>query len=378
MKPFFIDWRKSITGNFRWRLIEVHWTFADDRVEVRNLMDNNVMVLNGRVHLTSSTSMSQLTEATFEEYHCRILIEKLTNAIPKKSPDTSKLNRIDFCETDLRLILKDCRDGNFNLLMSRTTELHNKYQSIISNSVNFKLIVYEVYYRMQRKTYDLMNLNKENKESLSIAAKIFQDKCETPFEMPRQTTTTTTITVSICCVCNKMHRRTDVRKCQRCANVYHNKCHRRQTECPQCLDGNALIDVVLIKLKKWWPAFIIHNHQVPKEIYQKRRNQPGSVFVFTIGNNDYEQVHTSNLLTFRNDDALQKKLLDKNMEKDPNLFNAVELAKKLNSGMRSSQELDSWQQSIRLKITIKMLRTFKEKNLSPFLFWETLIIFLLF
>lgn len=233
--------------------------------------------------------------------------------------------------------MNDCRERNFDQVISRV-------------NLKNKLLIYELYYKMQRAA---RHVTKSNEEAQSITTQIFQERHSIPFEMPRRATTTTTtdFIISICCVCDKLHRRNDVRRCQQCANVFHNRCHPNRTECPKCLAGDGPIDIVLTKLSKsWWPAIIVHNHQVPANIYRKRKNQPGSVFVFIIGNpkNSYEQVHASNFLTFRNDDA-QEKLLNLKNNKNPQLEAAVKIAETLRLGMHPRQALDSWQQSIWLK-----------------------------
>lgn len=291
-------------------------------------MNNTVIVLNGPAHLTTTSGINDLTEATFDEYHFRKAIEDLTKAIPKTLDENgaTKFERLYFCTKDLPLMLTQCVKEKHRLLQTRIAKVHSRIQSTINNLNNLRQLASQLYSTMKRTKRHNTTLKAD--EAQSIAEKIFQEKCDIPFEMPRLTANTRDIT-SKCCVCHVGNMRTQKRRCSHCASVFHNNCNRNQTKCPTCLAGNTPIDIVLkaTASQKWWPALVIHDHQVPEDIYQQRNEAPGYVFVYVFGKHTYEQVHARHLLSFRFDDEYRKMLLEKN--DDATVEIAIKVAKEL-------------------------------------------------
>lgn len=292
-------------------------------------MNNNVIILNGSVHLTTSGGINERTEARLEEYYCRILIEKLTKAIPKTTLDINKqekYERLDFCTNKLDEILEICyENASHGKLLSKINELYPRMRSIMNDSIDFKQVIIELEYKIRRSQQHIATLD----EALSIAEKIFQDKRDTPFEIPTSENSNKNI-ISVCCICREKKRRRKIR-CRRCASVFHHSCHRNRSECPACLAGITPIDIVLkataTRTKKWWPALVVQNHQVPNDIYRKRKNQPGSVFVFVFGICEYEQVPARDLLAYQIDDEYRQYLLTDN--KNAKLKTAIKIAENL-------------------------------------------------
>lgn len=115
-------------------------------------------------------------------------------------------------------------------------------------------------------------------------------------------------------------------KCTKCPSKFHKTC-RWQSECIDCA-GNTPRDIVyMYSSKKWWPAIIISNKQVPENIYKTRKEDPGLIYVYTIGKWDYEQVQASDLLTFRIEEKLRDVIMKIN---DDSLKNAIKITKKVN------------------------------------------------
>ncbi|XP_055295303.1 uncharacterized protein LOC129565013 [Sitodiplosis mosellana] len=296
------------------------------RVEVRNLIDNNVIII-GSEHLTLHTEIQLDSEiysgnrtlALIKERNCRKAIEKLTRSI-------NAVERLKFCSDGLKKILADIRDGDFSKLESQLTRCHLK-----TDKQQFKLNVYDLRHKMK-----LAPATISNEEAQSIAEKILQDKRGIPFELPRWQNSERNIILT-CSVCLRQNNKMELKRCTKCASIFHESCHRNETECRQCLAGNTPTDIVYAKAAKvgkaikWWPAIVIPNNQVP-DMYRKNPIQPGFVFVYVIGSvkSTYEQVHASNLLTFRIDDALRNAILKR---VDATLNAALRIAAALDDGL---------------------------------------------
>lgn len=99
---------------------------------------------------------------------------------------------------------------------------------------------------------------------------------------------------SICSVCHVHDRR--LKNCTGCANSFHARCRPNQTKCQHCTTNHKHEGVVFTyRKRKWWPAIIIPNEQVPTRVSRKLYG-PGIVSIFIVGENEYEQVQALNLL----------------------------------------------------------------------------------
>lgn len=129
-----------------------------------------------------------------------------------------------------------------------------------------------------------------------------------------------------CSVCHKYS--SGMQQCQSCVGVFHKRCNPNQTHCKQCAANQIGDDIVYVNsTRKWRPAIIIANEQVPEKYTGEKSFVPGMVFVYHIGSHKYEQVHKTQLRSFRIDsgehEALRKKI------NDASARNAVEIANAL-------------------------------------------------
>lgn len=132
--------------------------------------------------------------------------------------------------------------------------------------------------------------------------------------------------IKVCSICYKKggnaHRLYD---CKKCANRFHKDCNSNQLECSQCQTARK-VESVILTAGDVWPAIIIPKDQVPTDYLKRQLYGPGSLIVFLIGKNVYEEIYSKNVLSLRIDDELLAKICRKD---DANRRNAIDIARKL-------------------------------------------------
>lgn len=323
---------------------------ADDRVEVRNLLDNNVIVLNCK-HFTASNTIDAKTYfenstcdtfTLFWLYQCRQAIVSLIESIKKPA------SRLDFCRESLSDVLKKAHRQDWKEVKRIATSRTNG-----DVTDDFEDNMRRLYSAMKHVSAYL-----SVEENQSIAAKILEDKrntslhvtncnkvchkclkpnnliiCKGPCagsfhiecmrtersserlralknrhskEICAKCWKSTQKRISVCSICLNGRK---LKHCTTCASSFHSKCHPDQLQCPECMANHSDDLVYIVKSRKWWPAIVVSNEQVPSDLYAQF-----GCFVFIIGKNEYRQVYRSNLLSFRIDRTLRNALCTQGLD----------------------------------------------------------------
>lgn len=245
------------------------------------------------------------------EYNCRKAIESVATTI--KSAE----ERLEFCALILPKISvqKDWQG------VKRRVELWLKKKNQAFDEIKTTLMALAAHLKNTK-------LTKSQDEMKSIAGKILQDKQDVLFVQPNQTIDRATKkSISKCSICCQSR---NLRACEKCASAFHVKCHRGQTQCRECLAGNTLNDIVYIPNKrKWRPAIVISDSQVPENVFNKGLRDSRYVFVYSLGENAYRQVPAANCLTFKIDNALRNAIVKQD---DDTLENEMKTAQALDEG----------------------------------------------
>lgn len=252
---------------------------------MKNLIDDSVIILNGRKHLTTT-----------------------------KSSTTRIVERFESGGLSLPLFQEHAR---------RKTIVHDKTTK--STTKTKEKLKHRLSYQKKKEV-------KIHEDTVSNALKILQDYRDLSPQTPDYGRSEGNGT-SICCVC--MKRIQNKIRCKKCASTFHAKCRRGQTECPCCAAGNTPTNIVYAKIddkQKWWPAIVISEKQVPKKFLPENPSTTvGDIYVLFIGKYIYKRIHASKLLSFQIDDAYREKFV----KMDANLITAIEIATAVNTALAS-------------------------------------------
>lgn len=141
---------------------------VDRRVEVRNLIDNEVITLAFNHLTTECENLFKICTESYVQYQCRVTIVALVKEI------VSPQKRLEFCEKALPKIIENSENWE---KISKNLGPWSHYGDVI----NIGPELYEHFNELRHKS---MQLTEKEKEKFSIASKLLQDSNDIPIEIP--------------------------------------------------------------------------------------------------------------------------------------------------------------------------------------------------